>query len=626
MCKVMVNGIWIGTTSQPQQLCKRLRLARQYQDIPFDTSIAWIQQDNRHQLLVNTDAGAFLHPVFVRENLHHLPQLYERYRCSPMMLWNELMNVGAIEFLEREEEETYVVAMRISDLDTDLRATHAQLHPSLMFGICASLIPFPQHNQAPRNMYQSAMGKQAIGIPASNYLTRPDTKMQVLHYPQRPIVSTFTSTLLHQDEAPPMCNVKVGFGIYMGYNQEDSIIINQSSLDRGLFRSTAYQLFKEQEKGTGCATDQDVFRKPDAAAGTLGMQHANYTKLCAEDGMPQVGARVTDGDAIIGKVMLSGVTQKKTKHDVVVRDRSTLWRSIEDGRVDQVTLSTGVMKEELRTARVRIRSERVPEIGDKFSSRHGQKGVCGITLPAEDMPYTLDGVPLDIIVNPHAIPSRMTCAHLMEMLLGKVCALEGQIGDGTPFRYTNIEQIADVMKQYAQGSRYGDEVVYCGITGEPMEERMYVGIISYQRLKHQVRDKVHARARGPVQLLTRQPNEGRSRDGGLRYGEMERDMTVSHGAAAVLEDRMFLQSDKFETVVCSKCGLLAEKGRTQNHRRYNYIVSASDEHYCRNCKTGEHVREIRIPYAFKLFMQEMAGCHVAMRLQVEEDQELIAQC
>lgn len=511
-CKVIVNGIWIGTTSQPAELHRLVRLARQYQDIPYDTSAAYIKRPNCHQLIISTDSGAFLHPVLVQEKLHLVPKLYQQYKHNPKVFWDVLMTEGCIEFLEKEEEETYRVAMRLHDVKPTepsiMPYSHVQIHPSLMFGVCASLIPFPHHNQAPRNMYQcvdadepirmadgsrkrlgdvkvgdeivtfdpktleqfsttvthvfeqltdkpmvevtagghrikvtddhlfmtdkgwlapknfvrntklalshdygpwfvftpvqsvipidsiliadittkseshcfitasgfglhnSSMGKQAIGPPATNYQTRPETKMQVLSYPQRPIVSTFAASLLGQDSLPPMCNVRVGIGVYTGYNQEDSVIGNKASFDRGLFRSTAFQSFKDCEKAGG-TTDRDVFEKPDPSK-TLGMQHANYNTLNPVDGLVDVNVKVTDSDALIGKVMVSGSSQKKNKTETTVRERCTLWRSIEDGVVDQVMLSSNVMKSDLRTTRVRVRSERIPEIGDKLSSRHGQ--------------------------------------------------------------------------------------------------------------------------------------------------------------------------------------------------------------------------------------------------------------
>jgi len=511
-CKVLVNGIWIGATDRPGDLHQMLRTARQYHDIPFDTSVTWLKTTHRNQLLVNTDAGAFLHPVLVVDKLHLVRDLHQRYGRVPTVFWDMLMSEGVIEFLEKEEEETCRVAMRLSDLKTENNSrfpyTHSQIHPDLMFGIAASLIPFPEHNQAPRNMYQcidatepirmadgsvkplgdvkvgdsiltfdpetlrrsitkvvyafsqptdkpmvrvtvdtgqhimcttdhlfmtsqgwkapqefeshktliamaptdfvyfatvtevvpiprviiadittesanhsfitssgfcvhnSSMGKQAIGAPASNFLNRPESKMQILDYPQRPIVSTFASYLLGHDALPPMANVKCMVGSYTGYNQEDSVILNRAAVDRGLFRSTCFQTFKDMEKAGG-TTDRDVFEKPDRSK-TLGMQHANYDKLNPEDGIIDVGTRVEDADAIIGKVMLSGASQKKNKPDTVIRDRSTLWKSIETGVVDQVMMSSGILKEDMRTARVRIRSQRIPEIGDKFSSRHGQ--------------------------------------------------------------------------------------------------------------------------------------------------------------------------------------------------------------------------------------------------------------
>lgn len=755
-CKVMVNGIWIGTTDDPQTLHTKLRMARQYQDIPYDTTLAWIKQ--RNELLISTDAGAFLHPVLVRDKLDLVSELYRLYGYQPTIFWDMLMTEGVIEFLEKEEEMTYRVAMRSRDLldsDAVMPYTHVQIHPTLMFGVCASLIPFPDHNQAPRNMYQcidarepirmadgttkplghvrvgdmvvtfdpetleqsttrvvnafarptdklmvkittsgglvicatedhlfmtrlgwrsasyldddtmllispsfnavvwhqvekvecvptmliadittessnhtfitasgfcvhnSSMGKQAIGVPASNYLTRPETKMQVLNYPQRPIVSTYVSMLLGHDELPSGENAVVAVACYTGYNQEDSVIVNKSALDRGMFRSMAYVTFKDTEKYGGAA-DREVFEKPDPNRPTRNMQHANYDKLNPEDGIIDVGAAVDDVDALIGKVMISGAANKKNKQDTVYRDRTTLWQSFEHGVVDSVMMSSSVLKEDIRNVRVRVRSERVPELGDKFSSRHGQKGVMGHAYPQEDMPFTSQGIVPDIIINPHCLPSRMTIAHLLEMITGKLCCLEGTIGDGTAFRYTNVEQIAEKL-QKAGYERYGNEVMYNGTTGEQLENPMFIGVIHYQRLKHQTRDKVHARARGPRQAVTRQPNEGRSRDGGLRFGEMERDQTISHGAAALALDRMLEQSDLFETVMCRQCGLLAESGQSQNQRRYSSVVSHADDYYCRYCKTGEHVVHVRLPYAFKLLIQEMSGCHVGIRLEVEEE-------
>ncbi len=516
-CKVMVNGVWVGTTDDPAGLHAKLRLARRYQDIPFDTSLAWIQ--DRNQIVVNTDPGAFLHPVFCLEHLGKLPGLYEQYGHYPATFWNALMVEGVIEFMDKEEEYTYRVAMRVTDqtLPTDVMPyTHAQIHPTLMFGVCAAIIPFPDHNQAPRNMYQSAMGKQAIGVPATNYFNRTDTKMQLLYYPQKPLVTTHLASLLQHDEMPAGQNVRVMIGCFTGYNQEDSVIMNQASVDRGLFRSTVFTLFRDSEKHGG-TTDRDVFEKPDPKRPTESMQHGNYEKLNPLDGIIDVGQSVEDTDALIGKVMVSGDAHKKKKHqDLVYRDRSTLWHSFEHGVVDQVMLTSGVAKEDIRMVQVRTRVERVPGLGDKFSSRHGQKGVIGALLRAEDMPFLSDGTQPDLIINPHCLPSRMTIAHLMEMLLGNLCALEGRRGDGTPFRYTSIEQIAFALHRLGR-DRYGNEAVYNGTTGALMANCMFVGTCFYQKLRHQTWDKVHARARGPRQAVTRQPNEGRSRDGGLRF-------------------------------------------------------------------------------------------------------------
>jgi DNA-directed RNA polymerase II subunit RPB2 len=474
----------------------------------------------------------------------------------------------------------------------------------MMLGICASIIPFPDHNQSPRNTYQSAMGKQAMGIYATNYQLRMDTLANILYYPQKPLVTTRAMDFLHFRELPSGQNAIVAIACYSGYNQEDSVIMNQSAIDRGLFRSIFYRTYMDQEKKAGGSqsTFLEEFAKPSRET-TLRMRQGTYEKL-DDDGLIPPGVNVAGDDIIIGKVVPIEETseelgQKTVRH--THRDSSTPIRSAEKGVVDKVLLTTNA--DGFRFTKVRVRSIRVPQMGDKFASRHGQKGTVGITYRQEDMPFTTDGITPDIIINPHAIPSRMTVGHLIECLLGKVSALDGTEGDATPFTDTTVEDISKRLRELGFQSR-GFEIMHNGHTGRKLNAQIFMGPTYYQRLKHMVDDKIHARARGPVQILTRQPVEGRSRDGGLRFGEMERDCMISHGAAQFLKERLFDVSDAYRVHVCDICGMFA----IANLKKGIYE--------CRSCRNKTQISQIHIPYAFKLLVQELVSMNIAPRLMV----------
>jgi len=389
------------------------------------------------------------------------------------------------------------------------------------------------------------MGKQAMGVYLTNYQVRMDTMSNILFYPQKPLATTRSMEYLHFRELPAGQNAIVAILCYSGYNQEDSVIMNQSSIDRGLFRSLYYRSYMDQEKKSG-QVQLEEFERPTRES-TLRLKHGTYEKLDG-DGIVGLGERVAGEvsfkiplhllvssaradetnvidvqDIIIGKTApiptdSEELGQRLKTH--TKRDVSTPLKSTENGIVDQVLLTTN--SEGLKFVKIRVRSTRIPEIGDKFASRHGQKGTIGITYRHEDMPFSAEGVTPDIIINPHAIPSRMTIGHLVECLLSKVSTITGNEGDATPFSEVTVEAISDLLKKYGYHSR-GLEVMYNGHTGRKLQAQVYLGPTYYQRLKHMVGDKIHARARGPVQILTRQPVEGRSRDGGLRFGEMERE-------------------------------------------------------------------------------------------------------
>ncbi len=351
-----------------------------------------------------------------------------------------------------------------------------------------------------------------MGVMLTNYMVRMDTMVNVLYYPQKPLATTRSMEFLRFRELPAGQNAIVAIACYSGYNQEDSVIMNQSSIDRGLFRSLFYRSYIDQEKKVGIH-DVEKFMKPRRGT-TLRMKLGTYEKL-DDDGLVAPGVRVSGDDVIIGKVApiapdADELGQRTKAHEF--RDVSTPLRSTENGIVDCVALTTNA--ENLRFVKVRTRTTKVPQIGDKFASRHGQKGTIGITYRQEDMPFTREGLTPDLIINPHAIPSRMTIAHLIECLLSKVGTIKGSEGDATPFTDVTVQSISDLLVQHGYQSR-GFEVMYNGHTGQKLRAQVFLGPTYYQRLRHMVDDKIHARARGPVQILTRQPVEGRARDGGL---------------------------------------------------------------------------------------------------------------
>ncbi|GAX17727.1 DNA-directed RNA polymerase II subunit RPB2 [Fistulifera solaris] len=579
------------------------------------------QLHNTHwgmEVRIYTDAGRICRPLFIVHDQQlaikksHIVQLQGLNPNEKRLTWTDLLMEGLVEYIDTEEEETTMIAMEPKDLDaTDAYSstyTHCEIHPSMILGVCASIIPFPDHNQSPRNTYQSAMGKQAMGIYASNYQVRMDTMAHVLHYPQKPLCTTRAMEFLHFRELPSGVNCVVAIMIYTGYNQEDSLIMNQSAIDRGLFRSSYYRCYIDQEKASSVGTigslTSELFEKP-AMDNTRGMKHGEYGKL-DDDGLVAPGTRVSGDDVLIGKTApmdsTSGMPSRYTK-----RDCSTSMKANENGIVDNVLIST--TKEGYRFTKVRIRNVRIPQVGDKFASRHGQKGTIGMTYRQEDMPFTVEGIVPDIIVNPHAIPSRMTIAQLIECLLGKVVVFQGCEGDATPFTDVTVEDIS--TRLHAMGyQKHGNEALYQGHTGRPLNARVFIGPTFYQRLKHLVDDKVHSRARGPVAMLTRQPLEGRSRDGGLRMGEMERDCLITHGCANFIRDRFFMNSDQYRIHICERCGLTAQS----NLKKMTYECRSP---MCVGRPT--QICQVEIPYAAKLLLQELNSMCIQTRIFTKMD-------
>jgi DNA-directed RNA polymerase beta subunit len=482
--------------------------------------------------------------------------------------------------------------------------------------------------------HNCAMGKQALGVYALNHRERLDTMANLLWYSSVPLASPYMSRFYRAQSMPSGFNIVVAIMTYGGYNQEDSIMINRASLDRGLFRSEFYRTYKDEEKKNQASGEEERFCRPNPLT-TRHMKLAHYDKL-GPDGIVPENTYLNQEDVLIGKVApirlrgADGAAMAGINHAALqamssvaaaqaveaaggkrYRDVSKLMRANEAGYVDRIY--RGRNGEGYSFVKIRVREERVPVIGDKFSSRHGQKGTCGLILEPEDMPQTASGIVPDIIINPHCIPSRMTIAQLMETLLGRLGCELGFLGDATPFNTAmTAAGLAEILQNQCGLEPYSNEVLYCGYTGKQMPTNIFMGPCFYQRLKHMVNDKIHSRSTGPLVMLTRQPAEGRARDGGLRFGEMERDVMIAHGATAFLKERMMEASDNFEVHVCKGCGLIGVANKERNI--WN----------CTGCGNTTEFSQVRIPYAYKLFLQELESMNISSRILPETRLRAIA--
>jgi len=586
VAKVYINGRLIGFHKEPDKLTKELIGLRRKGKIQKEVNIAFHEDTN--EVYVNTDAGRVQRPLIVVET--------GKSKLSPEMVkqvqegklgWNELVKEGIIEYLDSEEEENAMVAVKEEELTKN--HTHLEIESSSILSVISSLIPYLEHNLAGKSLHGAKVFKQALGIPGINFNLRTDTESYLLYYPQKALVKTKTIDLLELDKRPDIQNFVVAILPFYGFNVLDAVVMNKGAVERGLGRAAYYRTYESAEnRYPGGQTDK--FEIPNnETIGYLGEEF--YNKLGA-DGLSELESYATEKDIIIGKTSPPKFLEEVSEFGVVQekrRESSTNVRKGKPGHVDRVIITEDGNGHKL--VKVKIRSTMIPEMGDKFSSKHGQKGVVGAIINEEDMPFTEEGIKPDLILNPHSIPSRMTVGHLLEMLAGKTAAVKAETIDGTPFSNVPFEELGKMLNEAGFRSD-GKQIFYDGITGERIEGEVFTGIISYRRLFHMVAHKMQARSRGPVQILTRQPTEGKEKEGGLRFGEMEGETLVGHGAAMLLQEKFIESSDKVVELVCEKCGVIAINDQIRNKK------------YCPLCGSA-NVFPVEMSYGFKLLLDEL---------------------
>jgi DNA-directed RNA polymerase subunit B' len=598
MTDVFLNGRFLGATKEPEKFVDEIRNKRRNGLVSNEINVAFRKELDEVKVL--TDSGRARRPLFIVENgkakitKEHIEKL-KRGEIT----WDDLLRTGIIEYLDAEEEENSYIALHESELKNE--HTHLELDPSTILGLSASFIPYPEFNRGDRVNYGAKMVGQSIGLFATNYPSRVDTKSNVLMYPQKPLVQTHAHKIINYEKHPNGMNLVIAIGCYEGYNIEDAIVINKSSIERGLFWSLLFRTYEAEQKRY-MGGQEDTIGIPEA--GVRGYMGEDAYKHLPEDGIINPETATDSGKVLIGKISplrFLGTMDQFITGIENIRETSVTLRHGDEGIVDRVFVTETI--DGTKLVKVVIRDTKIPEIGDKLASRHGQKGIIGLIVPQEDMPFTEDGIVPDIIFNPHGIPSRMTIGQLLELLAGKVAALSGKYIYSPAFNPTPENEIRRELASYGFKDD-GMETMFDGKTGRKFDAQIFIGNGFYQKLDHLVSNKIHARSRGPVTLLTKQPTEGRAKEGGLRLGEMEKDVLVSHGAALALKERF--DSDKAIVPICSECGLVAVWDRIKNKK------------YCQ-VDGDTKIIDVEMSYAFKLMLDELKSLMIYPKVILKED-------
>lgn len=597
MVDVFLNGKFTGTVEDGGLFTQSVKDLRREGTIAKNINV-YYDRDASEVYLFSDEGRARRPLIVVKDGKPLLTEKHLKQIAEGEIAWADLLRQGVVEYLDAAEEENALVAATEEQLTAE--HTHVEVTPGSLCGLTTALVPHGNYNQSSRLIIGSKNQKQALGFYAANYLQRLDMDSNVLHYPQLPLVKTRIHDLSNYEEHPSGQNMVVAVMCYDGYNMEDGVILNKASVERGLARSTYFRpVTSEEIRYSGGLVDEVCIPDKDIK----GYRSEKDYSFLEEDGIIYPEAKVNEGNVVIGRTSPPRFLSSMEEYNLAAatrRESSTTLRHGERGVADFVLITEN--EEGNKLVEVRLREERVPEIGDKFTSRHGQKGVTGILFPQQDAPFSASGIVPDLIFTPHGVSSRMTISHLIELVGGKVAALAGRFVDGTLFEGETEEKLREELVELGFHEN-GTETFYDGRTGKQMLARIYVGNMYYLRLRHMVANKMQSRARGPIQLLTRQPTEGKAKEGGLRLGEMEKDTFIAHGASLLLKERF--DSDRIALPICEKCGLVAVEDHYKRRK------------YCLMCGEDVDINYVELSYAFKLLLDEIRSVGIYPKLNLK---------